>query len=89
MNRIAQATPTSTSATDQIGPRRPGVVYVDVDFGGLMAARRADHNAHCTCCRELTAASDAAAAENGASIQRRDRRQLDLPFSRHTRAVSV
>lgn len=48
----------------------PGEVYV--------AAARADHFAHCARCREVNAASEAAAAENGASMQRRDRRQLGL-----------
>ena len=60
--------PDSTSA--QIGPRTPGDVYV--------TAARAEHNTHCTRCRENAAAIEAAAAENGASMRRRDRRQLGL-----------
>lgn len=44
----------------------------------LMAARTADHLAHCPGCRTLREASDQDAAENGASIQRRDRRTLGL-----------
>jgi predicted anti-sigma-YlaC factor YlaD len=54
-----------------------------------MAARRADHLAHCADCRALSDTLDRQAAENAASMARRDRRQLDLPFSRHTRQVSV
>lgn len=82
MNRIAQASPTSTSTISQadedlrrvtaaqIGPRRPGDWFT--------TAARAAHNIHCTNCRERDAASDAAAAENGESMRRRDRRQLGL-----------
>ena len=54
----------------------------------LMAARVADHLAHCTPCRERRAASDAALAENGASIQRRDRLTLGLRVAR-TEAVTA
>ncbi|MGW4270846.1 hypothetical protein ACWEGQ_00410 [Streptomyces seoulensis] len=50
-------------------------------------AARAAHNLHCTHCRELTATSNAAAAANTASIQRRDRKQLGLRTS--VREVTV
>jgi hypothetical protein len=48
----------------------PGALYV--------AAAHAAHAAHCAGCRELDAAMAAAAAENGESVARRDRRQLGL-----------
>jgi hypothetical protein len=48
----------------------PGEIYV--------AAARADHLAHCSDCRRVAAAMEAAAAENGESMRRRDRRQLGL-----------
>lgn len=44
----------------------------------LMAAREADHLAHCSPCRERAAASAAALAESGESMARRDRIQLGL-----------
>jgi hypothetical protein len=44
----------------------------------LMAARVADHLAHCPGCREQGAASAAATAANGASMARRDRLTLGL-----------
>jgi hypothetical protein len=53
----------------------------------LMAAREADHLAHCTPCREGRAASEVATAENGASMARRDRIQLGLHIAR-TKAVA-
>lgn len=80
MNRIAQAPSVSTPTTSQAGRRLPDDWYT--------TAARAAHNVHCTRCRELTAASDAAAAENGASIQRRDRIQLGLRIAR-TAGVNV
>jgi len=63
MNRIAQTTPTNAAVLSD-------------DW--YTTAARAEHNTHCTSCRERAAAMDAAAAENGASIQRRDRRTLGL-----------
>lgn len=50
----------------------------------LMAARIADHLAHCTGCRERTEATQARQAEHGESIRRRDRRQLSLTFDATT-----
>ena len=47
-------------------------------------AARAEHNLHCANCREQAAASDAAVAANGASMARRDRRQLGLNLARTT-----
>jgi hypothetical protein len=47
-----------------------GDIYVD--------AARADHLAHCSRCRRIADAVEAAAAENGESMRRRDRRQLGL-----------
>lgn len=62
-------------ATDQTPAQpSPGDIYV--------AAARADHLTHCTACRERAEASDAFAAENGASIQRRDRLTLGLRAAR-------
>ena len=62
------------AATDSIAAKRPDDWYT--------TAARAEHNIHCTDCREMTAAMDAAAAENGASIRRIDRRQLGLRITR-------
>lgn len=68
--------------TDQQGPQpTPGDV--------LMAARRTDHLAHCTNCREQAEATEAQQAEYGASIQRRDRIQLGLRLTERARAVSA
>ncbi|MFI8792631.1 hypothetical protein [Streptomyces sp. NPDC055105] len=44
----------------------------------LMAARVADHIAHCPNARAIKEASDKAVADNGASMQRRDRILLGL-----------
>jgi hypothetical protein len=52
-------------------------------------AARAEHNQHCTRCRQLTEASDAAAAANGESIRRIDRRQLGLNIATPRQAVTV
>lgn len=73
--------PVSPSTAAEIGPRRSDDWYT--------TAARAAHNDHCTACRELSAASDAAAAANGASMQRRDRRQLGLRFSRRAQEVDA
>ncbi|MET7294898.1 hypothetical protein ABZS79_22670 [Streptomyces griseoloalbus] len=54
----------------------PGDIYV--------AAARADHLAHCVNCRERAAADEARYAEYGASLRRRDRRQLGLRGARTT-----
>lgn len=61
--------PVSAEHTTTVTPT-PGALYV--------AAARAEHFAHCTSCREIHAASEAAELENGESMQRRDRRQLGL-----------
>jgi len=58
---------------------QPAVVYT--------AAARAEHLAHCAPCREIDAEIEARAAENAASIARRDRRQLGLRFT-STKAVA-
>ncbi|MFE3583750.1 hypothetical protein [Streptomyces vinaceus] len=42
------------------------------------AAARADHEERCDRCRALTEAAAAFAAANGASMARRDRKQLGL-----------
>ncbi|MFD8200005.1 hypothetical protein [Streptomyces sp. NPDC059701] len=55
-----------------------GAVYV--------AAARAEHLAHCADCRAVDAEIEARAAENAASIARRDRRQLGLHLA-STKAV--
>lgn len=60
-----------------------------IDFDALMEARKADHRAHCTACRERHEEAEARYAEYGASIQRRDRRTLGLPFAGRAKAVSV
>lgn len=53
----------------------------------ITAARDADHLARCTNCREQAAVTDAAIAENGASMARRDRVTLGLRNAR--RLVTV
>ncbi|MGW2739097.1 hypothetical protein ACWC4D_33470 [Streptomyces sp. NPDC001288] len=68
MDRIAQTA--QSDSTTRSSRRLPDDWYT--------TAARAEHNTHCTPCRESAAAMDAAAAENGASIQRRDRRTLGL-----------
>jgi hypothetical protein len=69
-------------------PNAPAPALSSADAGDiLMAAREADHLAHCTPCRERAAASDAAITENGESMQRRDRVQLGLRNAR--RAVTA
>ncbi|MDX3531611.1 hypothetical protein P1P75_35765 [Streptomyces sp. ID05-39B] len=70
----------SDVALGQVGRRLPEDWYT--------TAARAAHNIHCVDCRERTAASDAAAAENAASMGRRDRRQLGLNIV-STKAVNV
>lgn len=55
----------------------------------LMAAREADHLAHCTPCRERREATEARIAEYGASMARRDRIQLGLHLVRRTTAVTA
>jgi len=54
----------------------------------LMAARRANHLAHCTDCRQRTDEAETSyaefLAEYGASIQRRDRLTLGLRTARAT-----
>lgn len=72
------ATKNSTGAPER-SAITPGDVYV--------AAARAEHEAHCTPCRERAAASAAAIAECGESIRRRDRLTLGLRSAR--RAVSA
>ncbi|WP_159392944.1 hypothetical protein [Streptomyces cyaneogriseus] len=52
-----------------------------------MAAAQAEHLARCASCREIDAEIEARAAENGASIARRDRIQLGLRLT-GTRAVA-
>jgi hypothetical protein len=59
-----------------------GALLVDFDFGGMMAARIADHRAHCTDCRKRHEAAEARYAEYGTSIQRRDRLTLGLRAAR-------
>jgi hypothetical protein len=74
--------PVSSATTqDAEALRRPA--------GVLMAAYTAEHLTHCANCRTITADLDAASAANGASMARRDRRQLGLRFSARTQEVSV
>ncbi|MPY47115.1 hypothetical protein [Streptomyces acidicola] len=61
----------STTATPAL---TPGDIYV--------AAARADHLARCVSCREIADAVEAAAVENGESMQRRDRIQLGFRVAR-------
>lgn len=81
MNRIARKTKTRTTVLPIPMPGRlPDDWYT--------TAARAEHNLHCANCREQAAASDAAVAANGASMARRDRRQLGLNLARTT-AVTI
>jgi predicted anti-sigma-YlaC factor YlaD len=54
----------------------------------LMAARVADHLAHCPPCRERAEQAEARYAAYGASMARRDRVQLGLHLARRTTAVT-
>ena len=54
----------------------------------LMAARVADHLAHCTPCRERAERAEARYAEYGASMARRDRIQLGLRLPERASAVN-
>ncbi|WND24083.1 hypothetical protein [Streptomyces violaceus] len=75
MNRIAQTTTNNTSP-------RPG----QTPAGVYTTAVQAGHEAHCPPCRERAAASDAALAANGASMARRNHRDIRLV---HTTGVTV
>ena len=71
-------TPLSTK-----GPAMSNTLPATATIGDFLEVyRQADHLAHCPGCRTLREASDQAAAENGASIERRDRRTLGLRTAR-------
>ncbi|MFE1451978.1 hypothetical protein [Streptomyces olivaceoviridis] len=96
MNRIAQAppntSPDSTQADEALRRVRTDRVAYPTALlpdDWYTTAARAEHNTHCTRCREIDAASDRAAAENGASIRRRDRRQLGLNITTPRTAVNA
>lgn len=55
----------------------------------FVQTRQRDHFEHCASCRDVRAASDAAAEENGVSMQRRDRRQLGLRRTQPTSAAGI
>lgn len=71
--------PQSTSTT----PQQPTPTLSSI----FIAAMQANHEAHCTPCRDRHTALDKAAADNAASIARRDRLTLGLHTARRT-AVS-
>lgn len=76
-------TNTTTAPTIRVGALPPAAIQPTP--GDLyIAAARADHLAHCTNCREETAAAEARHAENSASMARRDRLTLGLRGARTT-----